>query len=554
MDDNIKKGLEKIDNPLVKQTAEFLVAKLDEAADDESYDVAKSALLMYLSAAAPGVLKNDVAVERALTKMSEPEVPEVETIDAQRLIKEALASSGIYYFGNLDKHLLTGPHYIKPIPNPPHDNLQEKHGNRPGRRTLIGVLSAWKKYINPNIDIPKRAEMIHMEHEDLLRLAAKYIPEKIYTGVGRKLRSVDAGDEGDSLRRRSIDGSDGFRFHGRGKGKNMREEEYLRNILEMIGETDLQSQGDKVKLLAEKPRRPGKTVVDYEEGVTAAGKKIPKGATRTLNETTLAERSEVPGTGGGRSGLGTSPRTGSQESHLEYDPKNPRAGQEIKNPFETGKLTAAEKKRIKDRAKALESELTGEDARVPRGAGEAKPKEDKPDVPTPEVEAAAAKPASSLLSDESLPEVINNISDIQGTKLGALFNKLPDRLKKAFAAKIAKDGISPDALRDAIRKVLADGLPTPAPKKRKPNKLTIQGKPKAQQVSDVKAARAKLAARAKKAKSAAAARSAERDRKIAENEARIAARLKGRKKTAKSANSLDDLLKWLDDRRERREQ
>jgi len=106
MYENIEKGLEKLDNPLIRQTVEFLITKIEDADDDETCDIAKSALLMYLNAAAPGILKGDIAVEQALTKSFE-EVEEMESVDAEALLKETLADAGIYYFGNvgeLDKH------------------------------------------------------------------------------------------------------------------------------------------------------------------------------------------------------------------------------------------------------------------------------------------------------------------------------------------------------------------------------------------------------------------------------------------------------------------
>jgi len=193
--EEIIKGLETIDNPLVRQTIEYLINKVDNADDDGDYEVAKAAFLMYVHAAAPNLLKEDVNVAGALgydelEAQAAEEVESIEqepTVDAEAVLKSQLAANGIYYFGpmNMDKHLKTGPQgsgYT--LPHPPHGQRQESHGNRPGKREMIGYLADAKE-VDPTLKdkIPRRVDMLQMKHKDVVDLATKVLGHVTTSGA-----------------------------------------------------------------------------------------------------------------------------------------------------------------------------------------------------------------------------------------------------------------------------------------------------------------------------------------------------------------------------------
>jgi len=200
MYEKIEAALEKLDNPLVKQTVTYLISQVDSAQDDETSDVAKSALLLYLNATAPHILKNDVAVDRALTK-SFSEVEETSTPeDSEKLLKQVLASAGIYYFGPLTKHNTqlgrpgdpkapgdggfpkrAAPPHVEtggaPMVGPglPKLPTQALHANRPGKREMIGYLRDLQDLL-PNFSIGQRKSLLSMSETELRAEVDRNLP------------------------------------------------------------------------------------------------------------------------------------------------------------------------------------------------------------------------------------------------------------------------------------------------------------------------------------------------------------------------------------------
>jgi hypothetical protein len=406
---------------------------------------------MYLNAAAPGILKADIAVEEALQK-SFTNVQESDNADSERLLKNKLSDAGIYYFGplrSLDKHQRTGPNEatqnlphspaLKPLPHQPHGDRQEPHGNRPGKRTLIGLLAAWKKHIDPSVNVPKRAQMLMMSTSELHALAAKIIPEHIISGVGQKIRTVDTSDKGHGIRRRAIDGSDAFHLRGRGQGKNMREGEYMQNLLDMLGERPMAGQSKTVRVLTERPRRPGRDVVNYESGVPQ--EEQPKGSRnplpegfkpkRTKNEREITSRARLSGTGGGREALGSEVRDRSPnrrkgiKDHPEYEPGKPEPALETKNPFRprAGVKSKAAMAALKEKAKLIDRNTFTDD----RIGGRPNDRETGP-----------------------LPETVRTIEQVKGTVMADLFAKLSPEMQARIKSLLAQ-GISPAKLNSYIR-------------------------------------------------------------------------------------------------------
>jgi hypothetical protein len=213
MYENVEKGLEKIDNPLIKQTVEFLIAKIDESDTDESADIAKSALLLYLNAAAPQLLKANVAVERALTKSYEDAGIE-ETVDAEKRLKKLLADSGIYYFGPLSKHNTNfgrigdpkapgdkrHPHAAGPAHEeeggvPMGAKLPSQAGHNgaagPGKREIISTLRDLQELTG--IDTGSREELKGMSPAKLHQLMEHHLPgymERFMHGSGRENKAA----------------------------------------------------------------------------------------------------------------------------------------------------------------------------------------------------------------------------------------------------------------------------------------------------------------------------------------------------------------------------
>jgi hypothetical protein len=427
---NIQKGLDKLENPLVRQTVEFLISKVEDSSDDESCDIAKSALLMYLNAAAPGVLKADIAVENALNK-SFGEATEEEVLDSEQLLKEAMAESGIYYFGPLDKHFrknppkAPGPAAVKHIP------VQKPHGNRPGKRTLIGLLAAWKKHFDPDIKIPSRARMILMSLHDVHALAGKYIPEHVITGIGNVIRSAES-HAGGELRDRPIDGSDAHRLMGRGQGLNMRENEYVNNIIDLVGSKPLKGQNFMVQHITEAPRTPGTQVVDSRPGATRQPKNVeaipadhPYHESGARNQGQVWEEKKPKKAGPGHEALGTArnpinrytgkPRKKPKTSfypYAEHTAENPNPQTPRVNPMRPARgLGAARIARIKRNAATMQR---------------------------PPDERLGAPSLGSQLerAQNPLPEVITggNLSALKGTVMGDNLDKLSPEVRAKIVA------------------------------------------------------------------------------------------------------------------------
>lgn len=172
--DEIMKGLDLIESPLVKQTVQYMLGNIHNAETDEDYDIAKSAFLMYAASAAPQLLKGDVNVAGALEKSDATEVEKSETVgSAEELLKDVLAEQGIYYFGPLSKHFL----HDKRGQYDPHTNSQEEHGNRPGKRELIGYVADVRASAPPEEKkkIPRRVDMLRMSNEQVERVADRVL-------------------------------------------------------------------------------------------------------------------------------------------------------------------------------------------------------------------------------------------------------------------------------------------------------------------------------------------------------------------------------------------
>jgi len=181
--DEIMKGLDRIESPLVRQTMEFLISKVNNANGDEDYEIAKAAFVMYAHVAAPGLLREDINVEHALSKSAEVDEP---SVNVEEEVKKLLAENGIYYFGPMSKHLRSGPKGTGyALPKPPHGERQENHGNRPGKRELIGYL-ADARAADPakEKEIPRRVDMLKLKHKDLLRLAEKHLGKVTTSSAG----------------------------------------------------------------------------------------------------------------------------------------------------------------------------------------------------------------------------------------------------------------------------------------------------------------------------------------------------------------------------------
>ena len=224
--DEIMKGLDRIESPLVRQTMEFLISKVNNADSDEDYEIAKAAFVMYAHAAAPGLLHKDINVEYALSK-SDESGNEEEPVDVEDALKKLLAENGIYYFGPMNKHLRTGPKGTGfSLPKPPHGERQENHGNRPGKRELIGYL-ADVRGTDPEKEkeIPRRVDMLQMKHKELLRLAEKHIGKVTTSSAGNVVSAQPSstGTTGSSVS--NTPEPDAVVLPGAGAGKNTTQED-----------------------------------------------------------------------------------------------------------------------------------------------------------------------------------------------------------------------------------------------------------------------------------------------------------------------------------------
>lgn len=181
--EEILKGLESIDNPLVRQTIEYLINKVDNAEDESDYDVAKAAFLMYVHAAAPALLRDDVNVGGALG-YEELEAQALESdalegaveepaLDAEAVLKQELANNGIYYFGPMDKHYLND----KRGRYNPHTDNQQEHGNRPGKRELVATIADARAAADEEKKkrIPRRVDMLEMTPKEVQTVAHEVI-------------------------------------------------------------------------------------------------------------------------------------------------------------------------------------------------------------------------------------------------------------------------------------------------------------------------------------------------------------------------------------------
>lgn len=178
--DEIIKGLDLIESPLVKQTVQYMLGSIHNAETDEDYDIAKAAFLMYAASAAPQLLKGDVNVTGALEKSDTTEVEKSEPVgSAEELLKDVLAEHGIYYFGPLSKHFL----HDKRGQYDPHTNSQEEHGNRPGKRELIGYVADVRASAPPEEKkkIPRRVDMLRMSNEEVERVADRVLGRNVTT-------------------------------------------------------------------------------------------------------------------------------------------------------------------------------------------------------------------------------------------------------------------------------------------------------------------------------------------------------------------------------------
>jgi len=446
---NHQMSLEKISNPMVRKTAEFLVEKINDAPDDESYNLAKSALLIYLNTAAPETLKNSEAVSAAVAKLSPEVVEEVPKADAHKLLKEALAEKGIYYFGNLDldKHLATGPHWVHPLPNPPHGEHQDVHGRRGigARRNDVEHLLAYKK-LNPlkgEAISPHRGELMDLTDDELHALVSSTIGDAWYSGSGQVSRtSVD--EEGGDSRRKAVDQSGGWRMRGAGGGKNPTADDAVRNILDMAEAGVLGARNDKIRVLTERPRKPGTDMVDWEAGHTADGTELPSSRTRTANEHQLTTEAEAPGTGGLRRSFGTKPRSGSLENHPEFAGRG--TGVTVDNglpaPKHGPKDIAADLAGIKERA----AEILGDspDNRAAPDAQEAKPR--------PETTSSGRKGPAPAPMGEGPKDVVHSVDDLSvGSREN--FDNLNDEAQATIKAMLDSkpDGVPQGKLSEALR-------------------------------------------------------------------------------------------------------
>lgn len=430
MSDYIKKSLNKIESPLVRQTVEFMISKVEEAPDSETCDIAKSALILYLESAAPHLLKNTVQVNQALNK-SDFDILEEELTKSVDFMSEAILLVAEDLMDDLEKHQYKGPKELRPLPHPPHGELQEVHGNRPGKRTVIGLLQAWRKVIDPRSDklMPSHKELLEMDHEGVMEVAAKFIPVDIITGVGRVIRSVTTGDN-DEIRRRSLDGTEAYRITGRGQGRNNRFGEYANALKEMLGRRDTKGQSKRVKVLTEKPRIPGVDVVDYEGRVNpkGIGKNPPSHfkPKRSKNEVQVTGESKVPGTGGGREALGSISRSGSIEDHPEYVQGQPLPGVIRPNPFRPRAKNERERRALAERAKQLD--LSGlKDERINIGR----------------------RPTKDPF--EPMPEIVTSVDQMRNTALYPLYSQLNGAAKKKVSERLAEGGMSPSDLNTYLR-------------------------------------------------------------------------------------------------------
>lgn len=213
MYENIKKGLDRIDNPLIRQTVEYLISGIENADTDETYDIAKSSLLLYLNAAAPNLLRSDIAVDHALNKSMDQLYPDVSSEDSnedyEKRLKKILSKNGIYYFGPVRKH---NTEYGRPgdprapgdkrhpgAASDPHEETGGKqrlpsqtmpnlsHGQRPGKREMISFLRDFQRLTG--VEIGSRNELKTWSHDKLKNFMQDNFPdfiENYMRGSGRK--------------------------------------------------------------------------------------------------------------------------------------------------------------------------------------------------------------------------------------------------------------------------------------------------------------------------------------------------------------------------------
>lgn len=216
MYDNIKKSLDSIENPLIRQTAAYMISNIENAVDDENADIAKSALLLYLNATAPNVLKSNIAVEQALHK-SFDEIDQSD-VEYEKKLKKILADNGIYYFGSLYKHntkfgrpgdpRAPGDKRFPHAARAPHLEqggypklpTQRPHGIRPGRREMISHLRDLQQLTG--LEIGSRNELLSWNHSQLQQYLDRVAPgflENFVHGTGRRNRAAAGYGEQNTL-------------------------------------------------------------------------------------------------------------------------------------------------------------------------------------------------------------------------------------------------------------------------------------------------------------------------------------------------------------------
>lgn len=433
--DDIQKALDRIESPLVRQTVDYLISNLEKAEPGEDQDVAKSALLMYMHSVDPTSLRSDLSIGNALQKSFDENDVDTEPVDAVKELKKLLKKNGILFFGPLEmeKHLLTGPDYVRPLPKPKHGKNQEPHGNRPGKRETIGHLADLRHFLEDVIKdpsykagggkwaeelldkIPRRKDLLEMSNSEVLAEGQKYLGMYTTGQAKERIRSVRPDPEMKGrFRRRTVESDDGMvMLVGRGAGKNTTRAERLTNLQRIFD--NYKAPPTTLDVVTEKPRVPGRDVVDYE--AIGAGR---------LNEDTLAEQSDIPGMNQARAALGTATDTGSVTDHPTEEPIPGRRkpsdlpAKDIKNPLKPGaqglpkKLRQRAGRRLKPVAEAARAERAGKPA-------PSKPKAKQPKTSTKAAGKVKNIPASVVeeITGSAKPKKVNTKAPNLGKKPGA---------------------------------------------------------------------------------------------------------------------------------------
>ena len=182
MYDNIKKSIERVNNPLIKQTIEYMVSRIEEAENDELADIAKSALVIYIGSAAPELLNPSIDIQQALNKSYSEQLTKHNTKLGRPGDPDAPGDKK-FPKNAPPPHLEIGGAPMVGPGDPPLPS-QKEHGGGPGKREITGYLRDLQN-IMPDFKPGQRKDLTEMSRTELKSVLDEVMPGFFESGVVR---------------------------------------------------------------------------------------------------------------------------------------------------------------------------------------------------------------------------------------------------------------------------------------------------------------------------------------------------------------------------------